>query len=184
MTMPCNDTFHVELSKTTKGTLGEALVQTYFEYAGWAITPTGVEDVVDHLMQQAEVNKGDLGSLPDFIVSKVAGSKRNPGTQRLGQAFYVEVKTWTHWRPDQDFSRYRKWGNVLLVWVSPAGLRGAWISRPGTQDTGPVFINADGFSDLAKVGIVQITHCATLQCQRDLRAHFNKLSTAIATLPV
>jgi hypothetical protein len=184
--VPCDDRFHQKVRENVKGALGEALVQKYFEYAGWAVTPTGIEDAVRHLGQEKDVDKGDLASLPDFIVSKVAGSRRNPGTHELGQAFYVEVKTWSTWPAGgQDVSPYRRWGNVLLVWVSPKGLKGAWIVRPGAAATpGPIRLAPDAFRDLASVGVVHIRHCgAPGDCEGSMRDEFNSLAVAIASLP-
>lgn len=174
---------HASVARKTKGSLGQALVREYFEFAGWAVMHSGLEGVADHILDM-DLDKGDLQSLPDLLVSKIAGSERNPSTHPLGQAFYVEVKTlkaWTKAR-NQDASRYAAWGNVLMVWVSPSGLLGAWIPRAGASKDKTSILQESDFKPLAQVGVVSIEHCNDEDCQRRTRRHFDALSKTLAGL--
>lgn len=182
--------FAGSVTTNAKGALGQSLVQKYFEYAGWAVSPTGIESVVDHLMHHRGLDRGDLGKLPDLVVSKVAGLRTNPKSHPLGQAFYVEVKTWARW-PDgeRDLSRYSKFGTVLVVWVSPEGLQGTWLSKPPGDNTKPVVagdarkVLASDFTKLAFVGSVALQHCRETSCERRLREEFDAVAKALAALP-
>ena len=176
------------VGRSVKGCLGQALVQKYFQYAGWAVAPTGVESVVDHVMHLGQVDLGDVARLPDFMVSKAAGSATNPTTHPLGQAFYVEVKTHAQWRP-MDCSRYTKFGHVLLVWVGPNGLRGVWLSRPAGEANATVARSAASvdeadFQRLASVGGVWLRHCADTACEQRVREQFDRLAIQVAAWPV
>jgi hypothetical protein len=125
----CREIFHQNVPNNAKGALGEALVAQYFEYAGWAVTRTGVENVVSHLAHLRQLDRGSLGNIPDMLVMKAAGGPAKAQKHPLGQAVYVEVKTWKTWNEgDLDFSRYREFGDVILVWISPEGLKGTWLS--------------------------------------------------------
>jgi hypothetical protein len=170
---------HESVMRKTKASMGEALVCEYFRFAGWAVSRTGIETVIDHI-DDVEPDTGDVGHLPDLLVSKVAGSSRNVKTQELGQAFYVEVKAHRNWTP-RNCSRYQRWGNVLLVWVSPKGLMGTWISRPGDAAVKTVVKEAD-FVELAKVGVVSIGHCEDKACEATMRKHFDALAKDIAAM--
>lgn len=187
----CEDRdFHAPKSPTrnVKGALGQSLVQKYFEYAGWAVTATGIEAVVDHIMQQQGLKRGDLGELPDLIVSKVAGSRNNPLSHPLGQAFYVEIKTWAKWQEGVNLSTYSKYGTVLVVWVSPEGLRGTWLAKPpgeGMRPTvakDPKCVLASDFAKLALVGSVAIQHCRDSSCQKRMREEFDTAAKTLAEL--
>jgi hypothetical protein len=183
-------TFHAvgAATKNVKGALGQALVQKYFEYAGWATAPTGIESVVDHLMHQQDTKRGDLRNLPDLIISKVAGSLGSTLSHPLGQAFYVEVKTWAKW-PEQgrNLEAYTKFGTVLVVWVSPEGLRGTWLSKPPTPEGSrprvakdPQCVLESDFTKLELVGSVAIQHCPDSSCQRRLREEFDTEAKILA----
>lgn len=186
----CADPFHDTVDEKTKGALGEALVKSYFEYAGWAVESTGIESVVDHLMQAARFSTGDLAALPDFLVSKTAGSPMNPNvTRSLGQAFYVEVKTWRQWGAYEgapvDLNKYARFGTVLIVWVGPEEIRGLWLTAPApgaraARNPGSVY--AAEFVALATVGEVQIQHCQNDACERNLRKRFRTLAQLIAAM--
>jgi hypothetical protein len=172
---------HRDQPRYTKGALGQALVKEYLMCGGWAVAASGIQDVVDHLHGDKTIDKGDLGSLPDFIITKVAGSKGNPSSHELGQAFYVEVKTHAKWIA-RDYSTYTRWGEVLLVWVSPKGLRGTWLMRPANGDQVRLVKEAD-FIELHRVGRVSVKHCDSPDCQRDLRGFFDAASAVLAALP-
>ena len=191
---PCTQAngFHAagSASKSAKGAFGQALVQKYFEYAGWSVSHTGVESVVDHIMQQLDMDKGELNRLPDLIVSKIAGSPASPLTHPLGQSFYVEVKAWATWpKSGSDMSAYNRFGTVLVVWVSKDGLLGTWLSDPGTggnlalANNSSKVMEAD-FRPLAAVGGISLQHCTDDDCERRLRGSFKSMATAVAELSV
>jgi hypothetical protein len=173
-----------------KGSVGQALVERYFEYAGWSAARTGVETVVDHLMQQRDLDKGELNRLPDLIVSKVAGSSMNPATHPLGQSFYVEVKTWTEWPADgADLSDYTRFGTVMVVWVSPKGLMATWLTHPGGLGNpavvaDPKAVISGDFRGMAAVGLVSFEHCQDDACESRQRAAFDGMAKALSMLPV
>ncbi|MHB1260297.1 MAG: hypothetical protein ACYC2H_01135 [Thermoplasmatota archaeon] len=177
----CRNGFHTYVGRNAKARLGEALVRHYFELAGWSVTPTGVEDVVDHLSSIPNVNRGDLSSLPDFLMARIASPRSDATPNRLGQAFYVEVKTHRRWPADEDFSKYLRWGHVLMVWVSPQGLLGAWLSKPGGESPKGK-LRPEDFQPLALVGTVSIGHCADSHCEARLRIYFDDLAKTLAEM--
>ena len=160
--------------------MGQALVREFFEYAGWAVSQTGLEGVARHVLDK-DLDAGDLVSLPDLLVSKVADVDVSPGTKPLGQSFYVEVKTLRKWSPG-DFARYAKWGHVLLVWVGPEGLRATWISKPGSERPRTAPVEESDFVPLPYVGVVSLVHCEDEACQSRTRRHFDDLGSKIAVL--
>ncbi len=178
--MECERSLHRLADRTTKGALGEALVRRYFEAAGWAVSSSGIQAVVDHV---GEGNaKGDLAHLPDLVVSKLAGAATNPKTQPLGQAFYTEVKTLARWPAEperKNFGRYHRWGRVLLVWVSPYGLQATWVA-----DGNNAVVEEADFRPIATVGIVSVRHCDDPDCQHELRQHYDAAAATLACLPV
>lgn len=180
---PCLvQTFHKPgaAARNIKGAVGQALVAKYFEFAGWSVQPTGLEAVIDHIMHRLDFKRGQTGDIPDLVVSQLAGSPVSPSTHPLGQSFYVEVKTRKRWpMTGMDVSQYLKFGKVLLVWVGPLGVKGAWVSDSGGQ-----VVHESDFKSIEHVGQVSLQHCTDDSCEAKLRAEFNRLSKELATLEV
>lgn len=166
--------------------MGEALVKEYFEFAGWTVVRSGIESVGPQLLRHGEVDAGELATMPDLLLVKTAGSATNPSTHGVGQALYVEVKTWRDWAHAENLERYRKFGTVLLVWVSPRGLLGAWLTRPDGAGSpravrDPARVVADDFGPLETVGALSLRHCAERGCESVLREKFHAMAARTAS---
>jgi hypothetical protein len=168
--------------------MGEALVKAYLEYDGWTVKSTGIEHIGPDLLREAKYVLGDLTRIPDLLATKVAGSKVNPSTHRNGQAFYVEVKTQKAWI-EADMSFYTRFGTVLLAWVSPEGLRGCWLSKPGGNGhpkvaADPDAVTARDLHPIHTVGHVSFSHCQDRSCRLRIRAAFDDAAQKLSSLPI
>lgn len=171
--------------RNIKGAIGEALVKAYLEYDGWTVNSTGIEHIGPDLLREAQVILGDLTRIPDLLATKVAGSKVNPTTHANGQAFYVEVKTQKLWH-EADMSHYTRFGTVLLAWVSPDGLRGCWLSKPGGNGNpkvavDPGAVTARDFHAIHMVGHVSFSHCPDGPCRSRIREAFDDAARRLSS---
>lgn len=187
---PENEDFHQpgNPERNIKGAMGEALVKAYLEYDGWTVKSTGIEHIAPDLLREAEVVLNKFSRIPDLLATKVAGSKVNPSTHANGQAFYVEVKTLKRWQ-EADMSHYTRFGTVLLAWVSPDGLRGCWLSKPGGNGNpkvavDPSAVTEQDFHSIHVVGHVSFSHCQDGACRKRIRGSFDNAARTLSLLPV
>src|SRR5688572_27738634 len=101
--------------------MGETLVEFMLECNSWHVERLGIE----HLLSiESRPVKDSIGgrvvrAMPDFV----AYVEESGGLRVM----LVEVKTRTQPPTSQELERYGQFDGVLIVWVSPLGMKAAWV---------------------------------------------------------